>query len=400
MKQKREMQVIYIITKLELGGAQKICLSLFKKIPTTSCTTSLITGAHGLLMQNITQNAAQDAAQDADSYILTDLKREVSFLGCMSEIKTFITLVKQLRKLKQKSHNTIVHTHSTKAGLLGRWAAFFAGIKQRVHTIHGYSFHDKQAIVIRTIHYLLELITSFITTHYITVSSADVRTGIALFPGFTYKHSLIRASVDDTYFEQNNQIMSFPIPNHPFIFGTVSCFKPQKNLIDLLKAFTVVHHQNKHTRLEIIGDGIQRPIIEQWLKEHNLTDAVILHGWQHDVTTYLKRWHAFVLSSLWEGLPCAVVEACLYKLPVVCYNTGGISDVIVSGSNGLLYPRTKWQELSQGMYKLTQDKQLYQKLQNFNADLSDFAQSTMIMQHQALYRHLITQKLEQKQLRH
>ena len=117
-----------------------------------------------------------------------------------NELRCLWHLIKQLRSLKKRHSTIIVHTHSTKAGIIGRWAAWCAGIKTRIHTIHGYGFHDHQPWLLWLPLYLLELITSIITTHYICVSSADVATGIKLFPYFARKYSVIRAAVDQQQF--------------------------------------------------------------------------------------------------------------------------------------------------------------------------------------------------------
>lgn len=382
MKNKKEIQVVYVITKLELGGAQKVCLSLLDGLQEHQTPTYLITGNSGILIDQVKDRP--------EVQLIGNLKREVSFFAIFNEFKAFFELIKKLRSLKKQNPNIIVHTHSTKAGILGRWAAFFAGIKKRVHTVHGYGFHKHQNIITWCIIYFLELLTSLITTHFVCVSSKDVKTGKKSFPKFSKKHSVIRAAVDWNKFNlENNKPNSFPSEGKPFIFGTVSCFKPQKNLIDLLKAFTVVHHINPNTRLEILGDGVQRPKLERWIKDHDLEHAVILHGWQDNVAKFMTRWHAFTLSSLWEGLPCAIVEARLLKLPILCYDTGGIRDVVVDGCNGFLYARKNWQGLSEGMLEVSQDKDLYLRFQNYAEDLSAFQDKNMVIEHKNLYQNLM-----------
>ncbi len=377
---KKKPHIVYIITKLELGGAQKICLSLYEQLNASGQNASIITGTQGPLVKQV-QN-------QPNIYLLPQFTREVSVLGFFKEFSALWALIKTLRCLKKKHGSIIVHTHSTKAGLLGRWAAWFAGITKRVHTIHGYGFHDHQNPLVWLVTYLLELATSFITTHYVCVSSHDVAVGIKLFPRFTVKHSIIRAAVQTEQFIPAQQAQPFPSPNEPFVFGTVACFKPQKNLFDLLEAFRVVYLHNQNSRLELIGDGALRPAIEEWIAAHKLEKVIILHGWQKDVAPLMSNWHAFVLSSLWEGLPCAIIEARLLKLPVLSYNTGGIHDVIVNGQNGFLYQQKQWQQLAHGMLALTTNPTLHKKLQLHHDDLSAFQIPTMAQQHIALYQQL------------
>lgn len=381
MKHNKRINIVYIVTKLELGGAQKVCLSLFNGLKKSGDTSILISGTEGDLVEQIKNSP--------DIILLKNLKREVSFFNLLFlEIKNFIELTKELRKLKKKHANLIVHTHSTKAGLIGRWAAFFAGIKIRIHTIHGYAFHNHQNKIIWLLIYLTELISSFITTHFICVSSQDVKTGKKLLPGFRKKHSIIRAAVDWKKFYKATRITEFP-ENKIFIFGTVACFKKQKNLLDLFKAFKIVNLQKPNCILEVIGDGILRPELEKWIRENKLNNKIILHGWKKNVAEHMINWNAFVLSSLWEGLPCAVVEARLLKLPVLSYKTGGIHDVIIQGKNGFLYEQGDWDALAQGMLEVTNNKNLYENLNNYKENLNDFKDINMIQKHIKLYQNLI-----------
>ncbi|MGE0206637.1 MAG: glycosyltransferase family 4 protein [Candidatus Babeliales bacterium] len=375
---KKELHVLYIITKLELGGAQKICLSLFNNLKESNHETFLLSGKEGTLAESITQTPS--------IYLLDSLKREVSFWQLVTEIKNFFTVIQHIRNIKKKFPDLIVHTHSTKAGLVGRWAALFAGVANRIHTVHGFGFHPYQHKLGWLVNYFLELITSLITTHYICVSSYDVKVGIKLLPFFSKKYSIIRASVDQEKFIPSKKTFS----SQPFVFGTISCFKKQKNLFDLLYAFKECHSKNPHVILEIIGDGKQREALEQWIKENNLSNAVKLHGWQTNVAQFLQQWNAFVLSSLWEGLPCAVVEARLMQLPILSYNTGGIHDVVMDGVNGYLYKPKSWQSLAHGMIALSSNNDLYRTLSAYHDQLDDFTIDTMIEKHIQLYQNINT----------
>lgn len=373
MNKKKEIHVLYIITKLELGGAQKVCLTLFDELQKKDCKAWLISGTQGVLVK--------ERANKPHVILIDALKREVGF----TELTAFFELVKQIRKIKKQCDHLIVHTHSTKAGYLGRWAAWFAGVSQRIHTVHGFGFHENQSRLGYAVAYFLELLTSFITTHYVCVSTKDVEVGIATLPRFGYKHSIIRAAVNDKAFIPATRCKQV---SEPFIFGTVACFKEQKNIFDLLNAFASVHMHNPKTRLEIIGDGFLRPQIEQWIAQHNLTKHILLHGWQASVAPLMQTWNTFLLTSLWEGLPCAIVEARFLKLPVIAYNVGGISDVITHGENGLLYTPKDRVGLEQGMLAICQDKELLAQLSVHHEDLSSFTINSMINQHITLYQTL------------
>ncbi|HLE76293.1 MAG TPA: glycosyltransferase, partial [Candidatus Babeliales bacterium] len=299
-------------------------------------------------------------------------------------------LTKTLQALKKEHPNLIVHTHSTKAGFVGRWAAWWAGIKTRIHTIHGYGFHEHQSWIVWLPIYFLELLTSFITSHFICVSAHDAKTGMRLFPGFKNNHSIIRAGVDTEQFYTPAIQLHTPSTKKPFIFGTVSCFKPQNNLFDLLQAFEMVYQTDTRARLEIIGDGIQRKQLEQWIEKRHLSQVITLHGWQKSVATISKTWHTFVLSSLWEGLPCAIVEARLQHLPVISYKTGGIPEIIIDQQNGFIVEQGDWQALAHCMKLLMHERGLYKKMQQFPDQLNDFSAEHMIQEHITLYKQFLS----------
>lgn len=380
---KKNICVVYIITKLELGGAQKVCLSLFKGIKEAGYGVTLISGTKGPLVGQVVNYP--------EVILLDSMTSNLSIKGILNELYTFIHLIKQLRRLKKNNQHIVVHTHSTKAGILGRWAAFCAGIKTRVHTVHGYAFHDHQSWLVWWLVYLCELMTSFITTHFVCVSVQDVKTGKRLFPRFAKKHSIIRAAVEVEPFYRPAQALGLPSNKQPFIFGTVSCFKPQKNLFDVLKAFEHVHVKVPRARLELIGDGRLRHEIEQWIQERGLERVITLHGWKQDVASIMKTWHAFVLSSLWEGLPCAVVEARLLRLPVISYKTGGIVELISHEENGLLYDQKNWQGLADGMMRMMGEINLYRSCQKYSDTLIDFEIPHMIEEHVTLYERLCSE---------
>ncbi len=376
MKEPKKISVVYIITQLELGGAQKVCLSLHNGMPAHGIETFLIAGRGQL---------ADTLAPSESVFILPVLQRTVSWA---TDLQIFFNLIRILKKIKRANAHLIVHTHSTKAGILGRWAAFFARIP-RVHTIHGFALHAHQHWTSWILIYLAELITSFITTQYVCVSSYDSALGMQLFPGFNNNYRMIRAAVHWQHFYNPKKIATpYPIDGQPFIFGAIACFKPQKNIIDLFKAFNYVHEHNPHVVLEVIGDGQLRPELEDWIAQHGLAHAIILRGWQQNVAPIMQRWHAFALSSLWEGLPCAVVEARLMKIPVISYATGGIGDVIYDGKNGFLVAQKDWPALAQRMLAITFDQELHTRLQQYPDDLSDFDNGAMIQAHALLYTHL------------
>jgi glycosyltransferase involved in cell wall biosynthesis len=313
--------------------------------------------------------------------MLPALKREVKTRSIFNEFRAFFSLYTTLREIKRRHPSAIVHTHSTKAGILGRWAAWAAGITHRIHTVHGFALHEHQSWTSWILVWLCEQLTLGVTTRFVCVSERDRALGSRLFWGFNQRATLIRAAVEDRLFIPTQRA---PQPE-TFTIGTVSCFKPQKNLIDLIDAFAEVYARNTGARLEIVGDGTERSRIENRIIEHGLIDVVTLHGWRHDVPEIMAHWDCFALSSLWEGLPCAVVEARLMKLPVVAYATGGIPEVIQDGVNGYLIPQKNRHLLAERLHALSVERELCRKLAHYHDTLDAFSAHSMHQAHREIY---------------
>ncbi len=378
-----EKAVLYIITKLELGGAQKVCLALLDEAVKAGFPAGLISGSHGMLVSEV--------KRFQDVCLLDTFTGEFSLKSLAQEVKNFFKLISYIKLFKKKYPQLIVHTHSTKAGILGRWAALFAGVQYRIHTVHGFGFNRYQPWYKWLMILVAEWITCLITTKFICVSQGDQILGARLLPKFSRKNALIRAAV------KLNDSSDITIPAHKnknsFIIGTISCFKPQKNLLDLFKAFkyacTLVEGKTElNVQLQVIGDGVMRDQLESWIKNNHMSDRITLLGWQHDVAPYLKQWDLFAMSSLWEGLPCAIIEARLSKLPVVAYAIDGIPEVIFDGINGYLVPTGQWNIFGDRMADLILDHERYHAMRNYQDDLTGFSYSVMFQKHYELYNSL------------
>jgi len=370
--------VVYIITKLELGGAQKVCLELFNHFFPNSY---LISSSDGTLLDTVKGNP--------HFFAVPTLKREASFFSVFSEFYALLQIFFILRKLRKQHPNLVVHTHSSKAGILGRIAAYFAGIKKIIHTVHGFGMTSDQGWITTFIFRGLEQIGTLLTTSIICVSKRDLQLGSSLFWGFKKKACIIRAAIDQKPFLQQQDMAKMAKVKNNFegkiIIGSVSCFKPQKNLLDLIKAFYLAvklsEPQGKLFELQIIGDGDMRSSIENRITKYKLQRQIKLLGWQRNVAPLMANWDTFTLSSLWEGPPCSLVQAQILKQFSICYDTGGIYELIIESENGFLVPQKNIFSFSIAL--LRAGRRDLQKLHFEKLDY--FFIETMLEQHAKLY---------------
>jgi glycosyltransferase involved in cell wall biosynthesis len=376
--------ILHIITKLDLGGAQKSCLALIaelqKKHP--NFEIYLISGHTGEL--------AKQALALKNVYLLDTMIWELHPKNIFLEIKNLRRIIAIMRELKEKHKHLIIHTHTIKAGTIGRWAALIAGIKYRIHTIHGFSFNPYQNKLIWLFFYLIELINSLITTKFICVSTQDLQAGAEILPFFSQKAQIIRAA---TIYQPSNHTNHLIINKHiniakndsnSIIIGTIASLKTGKNLFDLIKAFKLASQTLPKLQLEIVGDGPLRSHIQAYLAQNNLEHKVKIWGWTPNPVQYAYKWDLFVFTSLWEGLPCAIVEMQDLGIPILAYHVGGICDLIAKSN---LYHAGRWPALAQAIINFV----LHPLTQPAQPPDNSFYIPKMALDHANLYQTLICQ---------
>ncbi|HYM37632.1 MAG TPA: glycosyltransferase family 4 protein [Nitrospiraceae bacterium] len=320
--------VCHIITKLELGGAQQNTLFTVSHLDPAKFRPVLITGEPGLL-----DNEARKLA-GVEFHQISSLVRAIRPL---SDLRALLTLVWLLRRMKP----AIVHTHSSKAGILGRMAAWLAGVPVIIHSIHGFGFTRYQSVPVRRVLMTLERLVAKVTTRFFAVSDANRQLGveIGLFPdnrcvvirsGVDVK-AIRRLGVDTTAKKQELGLE----PGRPVV-GMVAPMKPQKAPLDFIRVAARVAAKKPETQFLFVGDGELREAMETELVRLDLAKSFRLAGWRRDVPAIMRCLDVFVLTSLWEGLPRVYLEALASGVPVVGTRVDGAAEVIRDGINGYL----------------------------------------------------------------
>jgi len=379
----QRINLLYVITKLELGGAQKQLLSLIKHLNKEKFKLFLFTARDGLLLS------------EALSINGLVVKKSRWLERPINPLKDLLALIEIYRFIK-KNNIEIVHTHSSKAGILGRWAAKLAKAKIILHTVHGWSFHDYQPRFQQWFFIWQERITAQFTDKLIIVSNYDKQKGLDNYIGNENKYTLIRYGIDYTEFNIRKPDIrkELGIDTHDLVVGMVTCFKPQKSPQDFIKLAFLVKKIIPDVKFLLIGDGILRKKIERSIHKFNLQKQVILTGWRRDIPRILSAIDIFVLTSLWEGLPIAVLEAMASSKPIISTDTGGVKEVIVEGKSGFLVPSRDMNKMSQRLAVLLNDENLRTQIgQNARKSLdSNFALTNMIRKSESLYEDLLREK--------
>jgi glycosyltransferase involved in cell wall biosynthesis len=322
--------VCHIITKLELGGAQEVALFTLAHLERARYRPALITGPGGLLMDDAR------SLGDVEIMIADRLDRPIRPLQDLLALMQLIRLLRQVRP-------AIVHTHSSKAGILGRWAAWFAGVRVIVHTVHGYGVTPDQPRWMRRLLLTVERITGLITSHWVAVAQINLKEGIrwGLFdcrnashipPGIDPRVFQVRRSAGD----RNRLRTELGANSGEHLVGMVACLKPQKAPQDFVEVAARVCARMPSVQFVLIGDGELRESVEEHIRTAGLAARVRLVGWRRDIPAVMHALDLLLLTSHWEGLARVLLEARAAGTPVVATRVGGAAEAVMDAHHGWL----------------------------------------------------------------
>jgi len=374
----KKVSILYVITKLELGGAQKQLISLLTLLDKTRYNIFLFTAENGLLID------------DACSINGLTLIRSKFLERQINPLKDILALI-EIYLFIRKNNIDIVHTHSSKAGILGRLAAKFAGVRLKLHTVHGWSFNDYQPIFARAFFIQLEKFIANFTDAIIVVSNYDRQVGLKSRIGIAHRYTLIRYGINyDEFRKEYNAKEKLGIGADNVLVGMISCFKPQKSPQDFIKLAYLIKKISPSAKFILIGDGFLRKKLESLIDRLNLRHDIVLTGWRKDIPCLLSTIDIFVLTSLWEGLPVTVLEAMASGKPVAVTDTGGVREVVVEDKTGYIAPRGNIKEMVRKIEPLLRDEGLRRRMgQNGRDSLaSDFTIESMVKNSENLYEKL------------
>jgi glycosyltransferase involved in cell wall biosynthesis len=347
------VKVAHVITRLDLGGAQQNTLHTVRRLDPARFETLLVCGRGGLLDDEVRADASVRAV------FLDSLVREVS------PLKDLLALL-ELTRVFAERRPAVVHTHSSKAGILGRLAAALAGVPVVVHTYHGFGFHDLQRPAVRGFYAALERFCARFTTRLVFVSRANARYAESLGLGRAEGATVIRSGVALSGYpapvDARALKTSAGIGMHKKLVVSIGNLKPQKNAADFVAAAAKVAARVPDARFVFLGDGPQRRELEAKAFALGLNDVLFFLGWRRDGAQWLAAADAFAMTSLWEGLPRALVEAMKTGLPCVCYATDGVVDVLRDGENGFLVEPGDVDALAERLVRLLGDEALRRRL--------------------------------------
>jgi len=376
-----KIRVAHVITRMELGGAQKNTLYTYEHLDEQGFEAYLLSGPGGILDDRVQKRAR--------FVIIPHLGRRID---PVKDARAFF----QLRRVFKRIKPHIVHTHSSKAGILGRLAAFCLPKTTRpviIHSVHGFSFSPYQPFLVRTFYTWAERLVSRLTDHFIFVARDDLEqarqkrlvrdNGSIIRSGFPLR-TFTGKSGDEAALRRE-----YGIGEWDFVCGVIAPFKPQKGLFHLVDIAARVIGQNPRVIFFLAGDGEQREALEAELKKRGIQAHFRLPGFIFAIEKVMDIFDIGVSTALWEGLPQSLVQLRLKKKPVVASLIPGNREVIRGNENGFLVDLQDHPGFAEKILFLAGNEAERKRLAECTDDFSDWEADTMVGYQEQLYRDLL-----------
>jgi len=376
------------------GGAPPIMLAMLKALRENGYHVELVTG--------LANRTEKDLLPDIHKgeFKVTVISQLVRNFSPLNDMVAFL----KLRRFIKKKGFDIVHTHTTKAGIIGRFAARSAGTPHIFHSTHGHIFEGYLNPVLTKLYISVERMAAGWTHKIITLTHKEIDEYLAWGIGRRECFQCIYNGIEvEQYFKNEFDADAFRerigIPQAAIVLTTVGRLVPVKGHIFLLEALSAVlaalQEQGDHQlRCLIVGDGELRESLQCKAKGLGLADYVVFLGHQEDVTPYLMVSDVFVLPSLNEGFGLVIAEAMASGLPVVATRVGGVPEIVIDGETGVLIPAKDAKALAEGILTILQDRPRLRQMGEANRKRVREAFSLEKMNHEVelLYKEVLAPK--------
>jgi glycosyltransferase involved in cell wall biosynthesis len=341
-------RIAHIITSSHpFGGAQRNTLLTIKGLIRDGYEVELICGVGGRLIP-------EAESLGISVYALPDLVRPLSLLNDLRALF-------QIYRLCRCRAYRIVHTHSVKAGLLGRLGAYLAGVPIVVHTIHGAPFVLGKDLRSR-IYFFYERFIGHLTRRVVCVGEVLRRevAGWHVLPEHKLKtiYSGLELSAYATQCTADEMKQKLGTDRAWPIIGCIGRLSEQKAQSDLVEAIALVKPKYPEIKLLLVGDGELRSQLEQQIKRLQLSKNVSLLGERDDIADLLSVFDVYAMSSRWEGVGRALTEAMYAGLPVVATAVNGVTELVTDEETGILVPPASSPHLAAAIDRLVCDRRL------------------------------------------
>ena len=378
-------RILRIITRLNVGGPARHVLLIDRGLRDRGWETLLIHGE----IDGGESELRLDAGTGPPRQRLTSLVRPVRPLADARALAGLIGIIRRYRP-------HLVHTHLSKAGLVGRTAALLARPRaRRVHTFHGTVFGnyfgaEATAAIVR-----VERFLGHRTDRIIALGESQRRELVEYRVAPEERLAIVPLGLDLQRFGGRGRAearAALEIPTDREVVVAAGRLVPIKRLDRLVTAFASVRRRRPAAHLYLIGDGHERPALEAQVRAAQLDDGVTFVGWVDEVADWYAASDVVALSSDREGTPLALIEAAAAARPVVATAVGGVADVVADGETGYLVGADDVNGLAEALERLLGNPELAEQMGHAApARAERFAANRLIDDLDTMYRELLAE---------
>ena len=334
-------KIVVIITRSEIGGAQKYVLSMTQTLA-EKFDFRIIVGSEGYLADALRKSGI-----------------EVHVIKSLNSLN-IINAVYSLRRLLTELNPVLVNTHSTLASVYGRIAADRKSMPV-IYSVHGWFFAENAVSLRKWFGPFVERLLKRYTTFWITETRRDQLTGLS--------KRVIRSEADSEVVPngiptpvQRPLELSADSKNIAFV-GRISYQKNPKLALQVMSLLP------PHYRLTLYCDDAQNPELASWLSKLELHDRVNVVDDEQDTSSIIGSYDLLMVTSRYEGMPLSIIEAMSAGLPVICPDVCGLDELVRDGQNGFLVTSEEAAEYAAKVQKILEDTELHSRMSNRSTEL-------------------------------
>jgi len=382
-----KVRAVTIITKMELGGAQEVALFTVRNLSRDRYDVTLISGEGGGLA------AEAKSILGAKFIEVPEMVREISPVKDLRALARLYSIIRRL--VRENPAGVLVHTHSSKAGILGRLAAYLAGARVVVHSVHGFGFNDHQGPLKRNAYILIERLVAGVTDFFVADAYDNIKKGMRAGIFGEGRAKVIRSGIDTAYYstppdDAAGLKRGLGLPDGAPVALMVACLKPQKAPLDYVRVAARVLESVPEAHFVHVGDGELRTEVEAEVARLGISGNFHMLGWRRDIRELIHISDVMVLTSLWEGLPKVLLEAMAAGKPIVATTVDGTPEAVVDGRDGFLAEPHDIARMSEKAALLLSDGPLARRMGEAGREMvSEFEEKGMLREIEALYDNLL-----------
>lgn len=376
-------KVLLVITVFSIGGATETVVSVASGLKKRGLSVTIVTGPP---LKNEGDMFQQADKEGIKVDVMNDMVRDINI------IKDIVCLIKLTIQMRREKYD-IVHTHSSKAGFIGRIAAWLAGVPMIVHTIHGLPYHDYQHPFWKFLYIYLEKIAALFCDRLICVSDAIIDNCVEKKISPQHKFRMIRSGFETRHFietlaKREAVRKYYGFHDCDIVAGTISRLAPLKGHDHIIELAKITSDSLPQLKYFFVGDGESKQELQELVKANGLENTIIFSGLVQPqmIPEMISAMDFIIHLSLREGLARVLPQSIVMGKKVISYGLEGVQEVIKNTDGGFIVEPGDMRSLFDHCKNMVESNEMrhipeaYRKMV-----ISEFDSETMVTLHEKVY---------------